>query len=157
MPVFAEAYVLKRLKKLYDYAFKKNPYPGAPAYQLHEITPGDLHVEGMDFIAIRLQHGNLPILGYRIKNFAYLTDVNFIPDESLQQLQNLDVLIIDALHHKTHHSHFNIHEALEAIRILKPEKAYLTHISHNMGIHEEVEKELPENVFLAYDGLKFTF
>jgi phosphoribosyl 1,2-cyclic phosphate phosphodiesterase len=110
---------------------------------------------GFDIISIRLQHGNLPILGFRIKNFAYLTDVNFIPEESLEKLYNLDILVIDALHHKSHHSHFNIQEAIEVIGFLKPEKAYLTHISHSMGLHGEVEKELPENVFLGYDGLQF--
>lgn len=155
MPVFAEEYVLKRLKQLYHYAFSKNPYPGVPSYALHKITPGELHVMGFDIISIRLQHGNLPILGFRIKNFAYLTDVNFIPEESLEKLYNLDILVIDALHHKSHHSHFNIQEAIEVIGLLKPEKAYLTHISHSMGLHGEVEKELPENVFLGYDGLQF--
>jgi len=155
MPVFAENAVLERLKKMYHYAFAETPYPGAPSYALHSIIPGELFINGIEIVAIRLQHGNLSILGFRIKNFAYLTDVNFIPEESIAQLQNLDVLVIDALHHKTHHSHFNLTEALGAIKAISPEKAYLTHISHSMGLHHEVEKSLPENVFLAFDGLQF--
>ena len=147
MPVFAENAVLERLKKMYHYAFAETPYPGAPSYALHQIIPGELFINGLEILAIRLQHGNLPILGFRIKSFAYLTDVNFIPEESIAQLHNLDVLVIDALHHKPHHSHFNLKEALEAITKIAPKKAYLTHISHSMGLHDAVEKRAARKCF----------
>lgn len=157
MPIYAEENVVNTVKQRFAYAFSTNPYPGAPSFAMHNIQPGDLHIEGVDVEAIRLQHGKLSILGFRIGNFAYLTDVNGIDSDSESKLKNLDVLILDALHQRPHHSHFNLHEALEEIEHLQPEKAYLTHISHDMGHHEEVDSHLPENVFLAVDQMVFEF
>ncbi len=157
MPVYGEERVLERIKEMYAYAFSATPYPGAPSFLLHPILPGHLNLEGFELEAIRLYHGNLQTLGFVIGRFAYLTDVNHIPKESMLRLQNLDVLVLDALHRQTHHSHFNLQEALEIIAILKPEKAYLTHISHSMGLHTDVEKHLPENVFMGFDGVQFQF
>ena len=156
MPIYAEDAVLKNIKKRFDYAFKKNPYPGTPQFQLHTIKPGKLQINGVELEALRVLHGNLPILGFRIGKFAYLTDVNRIEQESAEKLAGLDVLVLDALHHRPHHSHFNLEEALAFIDQVNPEKAYLTHISHLFGCHDEIEKILPPNVFLAYDGMKFT-
>jgi len=157
MPIYAEKNVLSRVKTLIPYAFSEHTYPGAPSFELCEIGPGELEIAGLSLIAIRAMHGNLSILGFRINSFAYFTDVNFLAEESIAALQNLDVLVIDALHHKSHHSHFNLKEALEAITEIAPQKAYLTHLSHNMGLHDVVETILPENVFLAFDGLQFSF
>jgi phosphoribosyl 1,2-cyclic phosphate phosphodiesterase len=157
MPIYAEENVVHTIKQRFAYAFSENPYPGAPTFAMHTIQPGTLHIEGVEIEAIRVQHGKLAIVGFRVGHFAYLTDVNHIDHEAESHLQNLDVLVLDALHHRPHHSHFNVHQALDEIARLQPEKAYLTHISHHMGLHGEMEEQLPENVHLGYDGLRFTF
>ena len=157
MPIYAEERVVTNIKQRFPYAFSQSPYPGAPSFKMHNINSGDLHIEGVEIEAIRVQHGKLPILGYKIGSFAYITDVNDIPDKSKALLGNLDVLVLDALHHRPHHSHYNVHEALAVLEELKPEKAYLTHISHDMGLHDEITNQLPENIELAYDGQQFTF
>ena len=102
-------------------------------------------------------HHKLPVLGYRFSDLAYLTDANFLHKNELSKLHGLDVLIINCLQKKTHISHFNLFEVLELIDLLKPKVSYLTHISHNLGLHNEIEKELPKNVFLAFDQLKIKF
>ena len=98
-------------------------------------------------------HGNLQVFGFRFNNFAYLTDVKTVPDSEINKLSNLDVLVVNALRIEPHHSHFNLEEALSFVDKIKPKKAYFTHISHLLGFHDEVEKQLPKNVFLAYDNL----
>ena len=157
MPIYAEDAVLKNIKKRFDYAFKKNPYPGTPQFQLHTIKPGKLQINGVELEALRVLHGNLPILGFRIGDFAYLTDVNHIEQESAEKLAGLDVLVLDALHHRPHHSHFNLEEAVEEAKRLNAKKTFFTHISHQMGLHAVIDKQLPENVFLGYDGLSWQF
>ena len=157
MPIYAEDAVLKNIKKRFDYAFKKNPYPGTPQFQLHTIKPGKLQINGVELEALRVLHGNLPILGFRIGKFAYLTDVNRIEQESAEKLAGLDVLVLDALHHRPHHSHFNLEEAVEEAKRLNAKKTFFTHISHQMGLHAVIDKQLPENVFLGYDGLSWQF
>ena len=99
-------------------------------------------------------HGNLQVFGYRIDDFAYLTDVKTVEESEVMKLKNLKVLVINALREEAHDMHFNLQEALDFITLVQPEKAYLTHISHIMGFHEEVQKKLPKNVFLAYDNLE---
>ena len=101
-------------------------------------------------------HGNLQVFGYRIDDFAYLTDVKTIEKIEIKKLENLDVLVINALREEPHDTHFNLKEALDFVTLVKPKKTYITHISHILGYHEEVQKELPENVFLAYDNLEIT-
>ncbi len=105
---------------------------------------------------ISVQHGNLEILGFRVGDFAYITDASAIKESQLSKLKNLKVLVINALREETHHSHFSLSEALNFIHLIQPEKAYLTHISHLLGFHDEVEKNLPPNVYLAYDNLVLT-
>ena len=111
---------------------------------------------GLVFQPIEVLHGRLPVLGFRVQNFTYLTDVKTISEPELQKVKGTQTLVISALHHKPHHSHLNLAEALELIERIAPERAYLTHISHRMGLHAEVNKELPPNVALAYDGLQIT-
>jgi phosphoribosyl 1,2-cyclic phosphate phosphodiesterase len=101
-------------------------------------------------------HNKLPVFGFRIFDFAYITDAKTIPDDEIKKLTGLNVLVINALRQKPHLSHFNLEEALNFIKLLNPKKTYLTHISHHLGFHDEVEQSLPENVFLAYDNLKIT-
>lgn len=153
--LYSDNRVLKSLLKRFDYAFKtENRYPGAPLVHLKEInvkTP--FYIKETLVTPIQILHGSLPILGFRIDNFAYLTDVKTIETSELEKLTNLDVLVINALRIEPHNTHLNLEEALTLIEQIAPKKAYLTHISHLLGFHEEVQKKLPENVFLTYDNL----
>jgi len=155
MPVYCEELVLKSLKNEFAYVFEDDKYPGVPEIEPHIILPDNSYKVGdINFQTIRVMHAKLPVMAFRINNFAYITDANYIDAKSLKHLQGLDVLVINALRKKYHISHFNLQEALEVIEKLKPGKAYLTHISHLMGFHQEVSKELPANVELAYDMLE---
>ncbi|MCG8702209.1 MAG: MBL fold metallo-hydrolase [Bacteroidales bacterium] len=155
--VFAERRVQEALKREFLYAFSDLPYPGLPQIEMHEVLNRDFTVNGVKITPVRLMHYKLPIFGYKFGKVAYLTDVKTIPVEELDKLQNLDCLIITALRKTEHISHMSLSEALQTIRLLKPKKAYLTHLSHLMGKHKDVQAELPENVFLAYDGLTVDF
>lgn len=152
--IYAEAYVAKALKSRIPYCFIEHKYPGIPSIALNEISLEPFKVAGVDIIPIRLMHGMLPIMGYRIGNFAYLTDLKTIPDEEYHKLEGLDVLVINALRIREHISHQNLEQALEAIDRIAAKKTYLTHMSHQFGSHAEMEKILPENVFLSFDGLE---
>lgn len=153
--VYAELYVQKTLKMEYPYIFHDQDYPGVPQINLHTIDENPFSIGDLDIIPIRVMHKNLPVLGYRIGDFTYITDANYIAPEELEKIKGSKYLVLNALRIESHYSHFSLSEALEMIKIIQPEKAYLTHISHHMGFYEEVEKSLPENVFLAYDGLTF--
>ncbi|MFB6340289.1 MBL fold metallo-hydrolase [Saccharicrinis sp. FJH62] len=153
--VYCEERVSEVVKTEFSYAFKNFRYPGIPKFDIHLIddkTP--LVLQGEPFMPVRCMHYKLPVLGFRIRNFAYLTDLSSIPEREISKLQNLEVLVIDALRHEPHISHYNLEQALEVVEHLKPGKAYLTHISHGMIKHSEVLKQLPANVEPAYDGLK---
>lgn len=154
IPLYAEQYLLDDLRTRFAYIFSPKDYPGLPLITLHKIeSNSEFNIDGINIMPIKVIHGRQPIVGYRIQNFAYITDASLIPKESIIQLRNLDVLIINALRKKVHHSHFNLAQSLKAIEEINPKKAYITHISHQMGRHKIVESELPENVFLAFDGL----
>ena len=150
--------VLENIKTRFGYIFQtENKYPGAPSLDTIEvINDQPFQVAGKTIIPINGFHGWLQVFGFRIDNFAYLTDLKTVPTEELSKFENLDVLVINALREEPHETHFNLAEALEFIKLVKPGKTYLTHISHKMGFHEEVQKNLPENVFLAYDNLEIT-
>ncbi|WP_277631597.1 MBL fold metallo-hydrolase [Avrilella dinanensis] len=156
MDVYGLPRVLQNLQNRFDYAFAtENRYPGAPALAPREIeAEKPFCIKGKTVMPINVMHGNLPILGYRFDKLAYLTDVKTLSDETLNRLQGLDILVINALRIKEHPTHNNLSAALEYIQKINPKKAYLTHIGHELGLHEKVEKELPENVFLAYDNLQ---
>jgi phosphoribosyl 1,2-cyclic phosphate phosphodiesterase len=158
IPVYAHSRVIENLKKRFDYIFEtENKYPGAPSILINEVVNNqNFKLGNQEIIPINGMHGNLQVFGYRIDDLAYLTDIKTIKNEEIQKLKNLKVLVINALRDEAHHSHFNLQEALDFITLVKPEKAYLTHISHHFGFHEEVQKRLPENVFLAYDNLEIT-
>lgn len=155
VPIYATNKVSEDIRRRLDYCFRPHPYPGVPNISLHKIDDKPFYFKGLKIIPIRVIHASLPILGYRIGNFAYITDAKRIDDAELEKLEGISVLIINALRREPHFSHFNVEEALTFIEKVKPEKAYLTHISHELGKHEEIEKTLPDNVHLAYDGLKF--
>ncbi|TVZ55292.1 phosphoribosyl 1,2-cyclic phosphate phosphodiesterase [Lutibacter sp. Hel_I_33_5] len=155
VPIYTDKRILKVLEKRYDYVFAtENRYPSTPKVKPILISPKEsFQLKGVEVIPIEVMHGDLPILGFRFGNMAYLTDIKTISDTEKEKLKDLDVLIVTGLRKEPHRTHFNIEEALAFINDVKPQKAYLTHISEMLGFHAEVEKELPENVFLAYDGL----
>ena len=154
VPIYAQQRVLVNLLKRFDYIFMdENKYPGAPSVQQNILENKPFLLGNTDVIPVEVNHGKLKIFGYRFKDVAYLTDVKSIDAVEKEKLKNLEVLIINAIRHKPHHSHLNLDEALALIEELKPKKTYFTHISHHLGFHAEVEKTLPENVYLAYDQL----
>jgi phosphoribosyl 1,2-cyclic phosphate phosphodiesterase len=154
MDVYCENRVEEALRREYAYIFADFKYPGVPDVKFNIIENKDFFVDDIKIIPIRVLHHKLPVYGFRIANLTYITDANFISDEEMEKIYGTDVLIINALRKQKHISHFNLEEALEVIKKVNPKKAYLTHISHLMGLHNAVEKELPKNVFLAYDALQ---
>jgi phosphoribosyl 1,2-cyclic phosphate phosphodiesterase len=158
IPIYAHQRVIDNLKKRFDYVFEtKNKYPGAPSVKTIEVVNNQpFPVGNKTAIPVNVMHGDLQVFGFRIDDFAYLTDVKTIDKIEIEKLNNLKVLVVNALREEPHATHFNLQEALDFITLIKPEKAYLTHISHILGFHEEVQKKLPENVYLAYDNLEIT-
>ncbi len=158
IPIYAHQRVIDNLKLRFDYVFKtENRYPGAPSVKTVEVVNNHPFLIGnKTAIPVNVMHGDLPVFGYRIDDFAYLTDVKTVDESEMDKLKNLKVLVVNALRETPHNTHFNLQEALDFIDLVQPEKAYLTHISHLMGFHEEVQQKLPENVYLAYDNLEIT-
>ncbi len=158
IPIYAHQRVLDNIKKRFEYVFETvNKYPGAPSVETIQVINNQPFPLGNKMvIPIDVMHGNLQVFGYRIDDFAYLTDVKTIEKSEIEKLKNVKVLVINALREEPHDMHFNLKEALDFITLVQPKTAYLTHISHIMGFHEEVQKRLPENVFLAYDNLEIT-
>jgi len=157
--LYANAMTWDSLKKQFYYAFMETDYTSLPKVQFHEIETSSMSIwfREIDITPIQVSHGKMPCLGYRIGDLAYITDANAIRDEEMEKLRNLDVLVLNALRKYHHPSHFTLEEALEIVAKLKPRRAYFTHLSHHMGRHADVELELPENVFLGYDGLRIGF
>ena len=153
MDVYLNAEAEFAINRDYHYIFEPHIYPGLPEADLHVVeTP--FEAAGMQVVPIRVMHKDLPVLGYRVGDMAYITDANFITPEEMDKLKGVKILVLNALRKAKHFSHFCLPEALEVIAKVKPQQAYLTHISHEMGLHAEVERELPEGVHLAYDGLQ---
>ena len=154
IPIYGHPRTLEEMRRRFYYAFAPAyQYPGKP--RVHAVTVGTevLRIGEAEIIPVPIDHGDMPILGYRIGNLAYITDAKTIPAESMQRLQGLEVLILNALRFEPHLTHLNVEEAIDLCRQLKPGICYLTHISHEMGLHQEVEAMLPENMRLGYDGL----
>jgi phosphoribosyl 1,2-cyclic phosphate phosphodiesterase len=155
MPLYALPRVADELGSRFGYVFSENQYPGSPRAILNRIEDfGVFEINGQMVQPINVMHGNLPILGYRFSDFAFITDASYINDENIQRLIGLKVLIVNALRKESHHSHFSLDQALNLILQVKPQKAYITHLSHRMGLTNDWEKELPSNVFSSYDGLE---
>lgn len=153
--LYANGITLEAIKRRMPYSFVENPYPGVPVFTMHEVGKDKtFSIQGIQITPIEVMHYRLPVLGYRIADFVYLTDVKTISEEEYAKLEGVDVLVINALRKGQHLSHLSLGEALQIIERISPKKAYLTHISHGMGLHNNVEKELPLNVFMAYDGLE---
>ena len=157
LPIYAHQRVLDALKKRFDYIFRtENKYPGVLTLDTHTIQNTPFFVHNKKVTPIEVLHHKLPVFGFRIGDFAYITDAKTVPESEIEKLKNLDVLVVNALREEPHLSHFNLDEALEFINRIDPKKAYLTHISHHMGFHDEVQKKLPKSVFLAYDQLEIS-
>jgi phosphoribosyl 1,2-cyclic phosphate phosphodiesterase len=152
--IYAEHRVLQSVKQIFSYVFASEKYPGIPQMTLHEVDERAFQIGRTEIIPIRCHHFKLPVLGYRIGNFAYLTDIKTVADTELKKLSGLEVLVVNALRKESHISHLTLDEALALISKVNPRKAFITHVSHQMGISKEVSIELPENVSLAYDGLE---
>jgi phosphoribosyl 1,2-cyclic phosphate phosphodiesterase len=158
IPIYAHSRVIANLKKRFDYIFEtENKYPGAPGVEILEVINNhSFYIGKTPILPINVSHGNLQVFGYRIQDFVYLTDVKTVDLAEIEKIKGVKVLVVNALREEPHHSHFSLQDALDFIHLVQPEKAYLTHISHHLGFHEEVQKKLPSNVFLAYDNLKVT-
>jgi phosphoribosyl 1,2-cyclic phosphate phosphodiesterase len=152
--VFCTQFVEEQLRTEFAYIFSENKYPGIPDINIHRINKdAGFAVNGLIIKPIEVMHYKLPVLGFRINDFVYITDANFISTHEMQKMMGCDTLVLNALRREKHVSHFTLDEALEIVAQVKPRMAYFTHISHQLGLHDEVEKELPPNVRLAYDGL----
>ncbi len=154
IPIYAETYTADRLRTRMPYCFLEQTYPGVPRIPLHEVEAGTpFLINHTQVLPLRVMHGCLPILGYRIGNMAYITDMLTMPDESYEQLTNLDVLVINALRPAAHPTHQNLEQALEAVKRIGAKETYLIHMSHHMGLQAKVAERLPAHVHLAFDGL----
>ena len=154
IPIYAEKRVLNSLTERFPYIFNKvNNIPSVPSVKINVINDRFIF-KNKTIIPVRAFHGKLPILGYRFADFAYFTDVKTIEESELKKLKNLKVLVINALRIEEHKSHLNLEDAIALIQRIKPKKAYLTHVSHKLGFHEEIKRSLPKNIFLSYDGLE---
>ncbi|MGD1848793.1 MAG: MBL fold metallo-hydrolase [Salibacteraceae bacterium] len=151
--VYATPRVQEALKRDFHYIFAEDKYPGVPDVDLHTIGNAAFEVGNVQVQPIEVLHYRLPVLGFRIGDFTYITDANYIPDEEKEKIYGSKVLVLNALRRQKHISHFTLEEALEVARELNPETTYFTHISHQLGTHEQVARELPSGVGLAYDGL----
>lgn len=151
--IYCDERVQKAVKREYPYVFSEHKYPGVPQMNLITIGNKTFSVGGLEVIPVKVQHYRLPVYGFRIGKLAYVTDANYISDESKQKLMGVEIMVINALRKEEHLSHFNLAEAIELVKEISPRKGFITHISHQMGLHAEVSKELPDGVELAYDGL----
>ena len=156
MNVYCTEAVEIALRREFAYVFSDFRYPGIPEIELHRITNAPFEVAGMTLTPIEVMHMKMPVLGYRIGDFTYITDANYISEPEKEKIKGSKVLVLNALRREKHPSHYTLDEALALVEELQPEQTYFTHISHQLGLHEEVSKELPANVHLAYDGLTIT-
>lgn len=155
MPIYGRAAVIEQIKREFFYIFSDFKYPGIPRVDVNIIENKPFQVQGIEVMPIEVLHYRLPVFGFRIGDFTYITDANFIDREELDKIRGSKVIILNALQKEKHISHFTLSEAVALLEELQPEKAFLTHISHKLGLHAEVEKELPPFIRLGYDGLKF--
>lgn len=155
MEIYCTHAVLEALHREFSYVFNRDDYPGIPKVNVNLIENQPFQIDGMNVTPIEVMHYKMPVFGYRIGDFVYVTDAKSISQDEKEKMKNAKVLVLNALRYQEHISHFNLDEALELILELKPEKAFLTHISHLFDSHEKIEAQLPSNVFAAYDGLTF--
>jgi len=152
--VYATLLVQEAIKREFPYIFTVEKYPGVPEVNLHTINDEIFSIHDTSFLPVEVMHHKLPVLGFRIGDFTYITDANFISEKEKEKIKGSKVIVLNALRKEEHISHFTLVQAVELMEELQPEKAYFTHISHQLGLHSDVEKELPSFIRLAYDGLK---
>jgi phosphoribosyl 1,2-cyclic phosphate phosphodiesterase len=151
--IYCDERVQKAVKREYPYVFSEYKYPGVPQMNLITIGNEPFSAGSMEVIPVKVQHYRLPVYGFRIGKFAYVTDANYISGENKQKLEGVEIMVINALRKEKHLSHFSLAEAIELLNEISPRKGFIIHISHQMGLHAEVSKELPGGVELAYDGM----
>lgn len=154
MDLYSTEHVQKAIHEQFGYVFNEKKYPGLPEVALHTIENKPFIIEGIKFIPILVKHMHLDVMGFRIGNFTYITDANFIPEQEKKKIYGSEILVLNALRKEKHPSHFTLDEAIAQVQELKPKKAYFIHMSHQIGLHEEVDDELPHNIHLAFDGMK---
>lgn len=152
-PLYVSEDVEHDLRKRLDYCFREHLYPGVPSFDLRRVDGSPIDINGVQVLPIRVMHGKLSIYGYRIGKFAYVTDAKTIPEEEMWKLEDLDVLIINALRDREHFSHLSISEAMAIVDLVKPKETYFTHFNHEIGLHAERSLTMPPHVHLSYDGL----
>lgn len=155
MEIYATNRVFSALQREFHYVFDGTNYPGIPQVRMNFFDQDPVDFADEKLIPIEVMHHQLPVKAFRIRNFTYITDANYIDAPNLKKIEGTEILVINALRREQHISHFTLDEALALIERIKPRQAYLTHISHLLGLHEEVSRELPSNVAIAYDGLQF--
>ncbi len=156
MEMYGEERVLRALQHSFPYVFAERKYPGIPQVNFHTIDNlSPFRIGDTEVIPVRALHYRLPVLGFRIRDFAYITDANHIPSAEIDKIRGVRHFAVCALRRKKHISHYNLEQALEVIREVRPQNAYLTHVSHLMGTTREVEADLPQDVSLAWDMLSF--
>ena len=154
MEIYGLKRVLNALQNRFAYIFAPSPYPGSPKAELNEVTFGEIFGVGDIVIEpIKVDHGTLPILGFRIGNLAYVTDAKYLDKQEIDKIKDTDYLVLNALRHQSHHSHLSLDEAIELAETISAKTTYLIHLSHHLGSHKDIEATLPDNVHLAYDGL----
>lgn len=157
MPIYSTERVQRELHQRFAYAFDKNPYPGAPSFLLHTISKrSNFEVAGISITPIEVLHGTMPILGFRIGDFTYITDIKTISNTELEKVKGTRILVLSALHHAVHRAHASIAEAQAIAREIQAEQTYFIHMSHTIGLYADVAKTLPKGISLAYDGLEVT-
>lgn len=156
-PVYCEPRVLESLKLEYPYAFTAKKYPGVPEFDIHIIGNSPFEVDGVEVIPIRVMHCKLPVLGFRFGDLAYITDANLIPEEEFSKLEGVKILVLNTVRKTPHISHFSLPEAVALARRIGARRTYLTHLSHQLPCHSDLEAELPEGIFPAYDTLEIEF
>ena len=156
MPVYGRKEVIEQLRKEFSYVFEDSQYPGVPRVKTYELDGKPFNIKGQEIIPIEVLHHKLPVHGFRIGDFTYITDANKIPDKEILKIKGSKIVVINALQRKDHISHFTLSEAIEVAKEIGADETYFTHISHNLGKHRDVLAELPENIFLSYDGLQLT-
>ncbi|MFC2097635.1 MBL fold metallo-hydrolase [Bacteroidota bacterium] len=153
MDIFADKRVIDAIQRIFSYVFEEEKYPGIPQMNLHPLNNEEFVIDGFNVSPIKVLHHQLPVFGFRINDFTYISDGSFISDEEKNKIYKSKILVINSLRKAKHISHFCLEESLNIIEEVKPQKAYLTHMGHMMGLHKNIKAELPHNVFPAYDGL----
>jgi len=154
--IYGTQRVMDAIRTEFPYIFSETRYFGAPQLTIHDITDKPFEINGIEFIPIQVMHDKLPVTGFRVGDFTYITDASFISDVEMEKIRGSRVIVLNALRNSKHVSHFSVSEAVGILTKLEPEAAFLTHLSHFVGLHEEVNRKLPPNIRLAYDGLTVT-